>query len=81
MDPTNWISRGLQPSTPPVENRERIVRVSVSSGTGERCAYCHKDIHAGGVAYEADTYVAAGLRTFHFHRVCLHLWEALLASP
>jgi hypothetical protein len=66
------------PSTPaPIENRAGVVRVSVGSGTGGECAYCHKRIDPQTVEYEVDAYIPAGLRTLHFHRVCLHLWEEL----
>jgi len=79
VDATNWIWRGLQPAAPPViENRARIVSMAVSRGTGGRCAYCEKEIQPQSVEYEVEAYVGAGLRTLHFHRVCLHLWEALL---
>jgi len=79
VDATNWIWRGLQPAAPPViENRARIVRMNVNTGTGGPCAYCEKEIQRESVEYEVDAYVGAGLRTLHFHRVCLHLWEALL---
>lgn len=79
VDATNWIWRGLQPAAPPViENRARIVRMNVSPGTGGPCAYCEKEIQTESVEYEVDAYVGGGLRTLHFHRVCLHLWEALL---
>ena len=44
-------------------------------GTGGQCAYCHKRIDRETVEYEVDAYIPAGLRTLHFHRVCLHLWE------
>jgi hypothetical protein len=78
VDATNWIWRGLQPAAPPaIENRGRIVRMDVSAGTGGHCAYCEKEIHPQSVEYEVEAYVGAGLRTLHFHRVCLHLWEAL----
>jgi len=52
--------------------------MSVNAGTGGLCAYCEKEIQTQSVEYEVDAYVGAGLRTLHFHRVCLHLWEALL---
>jgi len=79
VDATNWIWRGLQPAAPPaIENRARIVRMTVNAGTGGPCAYCDKEIQTQSVEYEVDAYVGAGLRTLHFHRVCLHLWEALL---
>lgn len=68
----------MLPSAPaPIENRAGVVRVSVSSGTGGQCAYCHKRIDRETVEYEVDAYIPAGLRTLHFHRVCLHLWEEL----
>jgi hypothetical protein len=54
--------------------------MSVYPGTGGLCAYCHKRIDAGAVEYEVEAYVAAGLRTLHFHRICLHLWEELLSQ-
>jgi hypothetical protein len=52
--------------------------MSINAGTGGPCAYCEKEIQTQSVEYEVDAYVGAGLRTLHFHRVCLHLWEALL---
>lgn len=68
----------MLPSAPaPIENRAGVVRVSVSAGTGGQCAYCHKRIDRETVEYEVDAYIPAGLRTLHFHRVCLHLWEEL----
>jgi hypothetical protein len=78
VDTSHWISRALALARTPVENRARVVRMSVTSGTGEYCAYCHKRIDASAVEYEVEAYVAAGLRTLHFHRICLHLWEELL---
>ena len=77
VDTSNWISKVLPFATAPIENRARLVRVSVSSGTGGRCAYCHKQIDRQTVEYEVDAHIPAGLRTLHFHRVCLHLWEEL----
>ena len=53
-------------------------RMAASAGTGGHCAYCEKEIHPQSVEYEVEAFVGAGLRTLHFHRVCLHLWEALL---
>ena len=77
MDRTSWISR-VPPSSPgAADNRSRVVRMNIGAGTGAHCAYCHKQIQPDAVEYEVDVYVAAGLRTKHFHRVCLHLWEAL----
>jgi hypothetical protein len=71
------MSKVLPPSTAPIENSARVVRMSVSSGTGVNCAYCHKVITAETVEYKVVAYVPAGLRTLHFHRVCLHLWETV----
>jgi hypothetical protein len=51
--------------------------MDVGAGTGGHCAYCEKEIQPQSVEYEVEAYVGAGLRTLHFHRVCLHLWEAL----
>lgn len=51
--------------------------MSLSRGTGEQCAYCHKEIQPEAVAYEVHAHVAAGLRSLHFHRICLHMWEGL----
>jgi hypothetical protein len=45
----------------------------------EECAYFHKLIEAA-VELEVDAYVAARLRTLHFHRICLRLWESLLSQ-
>lgn len=77
MDATNWISRAQTPAAALIENRARVVEVTVTSGTGGPCAYCHKQINPECPAYEVEAYVAAGLRTLQFHRVCLHLWETL----
>jgi len=75
----NWISRALSLATVPIENRARVARVSVGTGSGGPCAYCHKRIEPEAVEYEVDAYIAARLRSLHFHRVCLHLWEAMLS--
>jgi hypothetical protein len=80
VDGTNWISRAMSIATVPLENRSRVAQMSVGAGTGSACAYCQKRIEPESVEYEVDAYVAAGLRTLHFHRVCLHLWEAVLAG-
>ena len=77
MESSNWISRGRQSYTPAVDNRARVVRMAVSAGEGRLCVYCHKRIQPKDVEYEVDVYITAGLRTLQFHRVCLHLWEAL----
>lgn len=77
MNTANWIARALPSAPAPVENRAAVVRVSAGYGTGRQCAYCHKRIDRETVEYAVDAYIAAGLRTLHFHRVCLHLWEEL----
>jgi len=80
LNTTNWFSKAALHSIPPTENRARVVRVATGPGTGESCAYCYKQIDGQAVQYAVDAYIAAGvLRTLHFHRVCLHLWEALLS--
>jgi hypothetical protein len=79
MDANSRIRIGLQPATlPAIENRARIVRMSIHSGRGERCAYCASEIHTEAVEYQVDAYIGAKLRSLSFHRVCLHLWEELL---
>jgi hypothetical protein len=79
MDTGSWISRAQLPPTPSIDNCERVVRMRARAGTDEECAYCHKLIEAA-VELEVDAYLAAGLRTLHFHRICLHLWESLLSQ-
>lgn len=78
MKTPNPTPKRVPARTIPIENRSRMVGLSVSSGTGGECAYCHKEIRADSVDYKVDAYVAAGLRTLHFHRICLHLWEPLM---
>jgi len=78
----NWIARALSLAAAPIENRARVVRMSIGPGTGGSCAYCHKRIEPESVDYAVDAYVATRLRSLHFHRICLHLWEAMLShSP
>jgi hypothetical protein len=78
MNTLDQTSKGVPARTIPIENRSRLVGLTVSSGTGGECAYCHKEIHADAVQYTVEVYVATALRTLHFHRICLHLWEPLI---
>lgn len=75
----SWISRAGPQATLGIQNRAQVVRKRIRLGANEECAYCRKRVAADAVEFEVEAYVPAGLRTLHFHRVCLPLWEGLLA--
>jgi hypothetical protein len=77
MTTANWIERSEFAQAARTENRARILALTVRTGTGRECAYCHKPIGAEAVEHEVEALVLAGLRVLHFHRVCQHLWEAI----
>jgi hypothetical protein len=72
MNTSSWIERS-EPVR--VDNRARILALTVRTGTGIECAYCHKPIGAEAVEHEVEAFVMARMRVLHFHRICQHLWE------
>jgi len=80
MDTPSWISRARPYAAPPVQHRAQLVRKRIGLGANEECAYCRRRIEADAVEFEVEAYVPAGLRTLHFRRVSLPLWEALLSQ-
>jgi hypothetical protein len=58
-----------------IDNRARIMTLTVTDGSGVECAYCHKPIEPGAVEHQVEAFVLARLRVLHFHRLCQHLWE------
>jgi hypothetical protein len=58
-----------------IDNRSRILALTVRSGTGIECAYCHKPIGSEAVEHQVEAFVLSRLRVLHFHRICHHLWE------
>jgi hypothetical protein len=75
MNPSNWIERSEFAAAARMENRARIVSLTIRNGTGETCAYCQKPISPEAVEHEVQATVMATHRVLHFHRVCQHLWE------
>lgn len=77
MNGLNWINLSEFAQAACVENRARVLGLTVRAGSGAECAYCHKAIEPEAVEYEVEALVLAGQRVLHFHRVCQHLWESL----
>ena len=77
MNHPRWVEQAISSLPQPIENRSKIVRISVSMGNGTACGFCHKDITDRAMLYEVDALVPAGVRRLNFHRVCYHLWESL----
>jgi hypothetical protein len=75
MNTSNWMMRSPAWQAARVENRARILSLTVSDGSGNECAYCRKPIGAGAVEHQVETLVITGVRTLCFHRICHHLWE------
>jgi hypothetical protein len=72
MSTSRWIESARAAD---VDNRARILALTVRAGTGTECAYCHKPIEPGAVEHEVEALVLARRRVLHFHRLCQHLWE------
>jgi hypothetical protein len=73
----NWLSKTTADPATRIENRARIVRLTVGVGDGTECDYCHKEILPEAVQYEVDAVLLGGERTIRFHRLCHHLWESM----
>jgi len=72
MSTSRWIESAKSVD---IDNRARILAMTVRAGSGVECAYCHKPIGPGSVEHEVEAVVLTKPRVLHFHRVCQHLWE------
>jgi hypothetical protein len=77
MSTSRWIEFQARRSMQ-FDNRSRILALTVRTGTGSECAYCHKPIDAETLEHEVQAFVLAEVRVLHFHRICQHLWETAL---
>ena len=75
MSSSTWIDRSEFVGAARIDNRTRILSLTVHNGTGETCAYCHRPIAPEAVEHEVQATMRAVPRVLHFHRVCQHLWE------
>jgi hypothetical protein len=76
MNTSSWIERVEPALAVRIDNRARILKLTVREGSGVACAYCNKPIGSDSVEHEVEAFVLASPRLLHFHRICQHLWES-----